>query len=58
MLTIANPNVASECAFSTGDHILDPFRSSLTPNCVQTLVGIQDWLREETNTISAKENLE
>uniref|UniRef100_A0A3Q7JAS0 HAT C-terminal dimerisation domain-containing protein n=1 Tax=Solanum lycopersicum TaxID=4081 RepID=A0A3Q7JAS0_SOLLC len=31
LLSIPMSSVASECAFSTGDRILDPFRSSLTP---------------------------
>uniref|UniRef100_A0A3Q7JLR4 HAT C-terminal dimerisation domain-containing protein n=1 Tax=Solanum lycopersicum TaxID=4081 RepID=A0A3Q7JLR4_SOLLC len=35
-------SVSWECAFSTGDRILDPFRSLLTPKCVQCLICVQD----------------
>jgi len=51
-------SVASECAFSTGGRILDPFRSSLTPKCVQCLICVQDWLRQETKPICVEESLE
>ncbi|KAI8552716.1 hypothetical protein RHMOL_Rhmol06G0288400 [Rhododendron molle] len=39
---------ASESAFSTGGRVLDPFRSSLSPSMVETLVwsvymGLPDW---------------
>jgi hypothetical protein len=37
--------VASESAFSTGGHILDPFRSSLSPLTVEALVCTQNWIR-------------
>ncbi|KAM3309138.1 hypothetical protein P3S67_010882 [Capsicum chacoense] len=51
-------SVASECAFSTGGRILDPFRSLLTSKCVQCLICVQDWLRQETSPICVEENLE
>ncbi|CAL2258051.1 unnamed protein product [Prunus armeniaca] len=38
-------SVASESAFSTTGRVLDPFRSSLTPNIMKALVCTQDWLR-------------
>ncbi|KAK1379810.1 hypothetical protein POM88_026554 [Heracleum sosnowskyi] len=37
--------VASESAFSTSGHILDPFRSSLSPKLVEALVCTQSWLK-------------
>ncbi|KAH0678916.1 hypothetical protein KY284_020001 [Solanum tuberosum] len=58
VLTIPMSSVASECAFSTGGRILDPFRSSLTPKCVQCLICVQDWLRQETKPICVEESLE
>ncbi|TMW80150.1 hypothetical protein EJD97_023523 [Solanum chilense] len=51
-------SVASECVFSTGGRILDPFRSSLTPKYVQCLICVQDWLRQETKPICVEESLE
>ncbi|KAH0730521.1 zinc finger BED domain-containing protein RICESLEEPER 2-like [Solanum tuberosum] len=51
-------SVASKCAFSTGGRILDRFKSSLTPKCVQSLVCAQDWLRKEPNSICVEESLE
>ncbi|CAE5959417.1 unnamed protein product [Arabidopsis arenosa] len=38
-------NVSSESVFSTGDRILDPYRSSLTPFMVETLILLQNWLK-------------
>ena len=58
VLAIPMSSVASECAFSTGGRILDPFRSSLTPKCVQCLICVQDWLRQETKPIFVEESLE
>ncbi|XP_070005868.1 zinc finger BED domain-containing protein RICESLEEPER 2-like [Nicotiana sylvestris] len=57
MLAIPISSVESECAFSTGGRILDSFRSSLTPKCVQALICVHDWLREEKNHISVEEDL-
>ncbi|KAH0657808.1 hypothetical protein KY289_026556 [Solanum tuberosum] len=58
VLAIPMSSVASECAFSTGGRILDPFRSSLTLKCVQCLICVQDWLRQETKPICVEESLE
>ena len=37
--------VASESAFSTEGHIVDPFQSSLSPFMVQNLICPQNWLQ-------------
>nr|XP_009792657.1 PREDICTED: uncharacterized protein LOC104239667 [Nicotiana sylvestris] len=58
VLAIPISSVASECVFSTGGHILDSFRSSLTPKWEQALICVQDWFREEKNPISVEEDLE
>ena len=48
VLAIPVSTVASESAFSTGGRILDPFRSSLSPNTVEALVCAQNWLRSSS----------
>lgn len=58
VLSIPISNVASECAFSTSGHILDSFRSSLTPKLVQTLVCLQDWIRSESQPVSIEEDID
>ncbi|XP_075640576.1 zinc finger BED domain-containing protein RICESLEEPER 2-like [Castanea sativa] len=45
VLAVPVSTVASESAFSTGDHIVDPFLSSLSPLMVQNLVCAQNWLQ-------------
>ena len=49
VLAIPISSVTSECAFSRGGRVLDPFRSSLTPKIVQSLICVQDWLRSESS---------
>ncbi|KAI8554479.1 hypothetical protein RHMOL_Rhmol05G0102500 [Rhododendron molle] len=44
VLAMPVSTVASESAFSTGGCVLDPFRSSLSPSMVETLVCTQNWL--------------
>ncbi|KAG5565732.1 hypothetical protein RHGRI_001598 [Rhododendron griersonianum] len=44
VLAVPVSTVASESAFSTGGRVLDPFRSSLSPSMVETLVCTQNWL--------------
>ncbi|XP_055823973.1 zinc finger BED domain-containing protein RICESLEEPER 1-like [Solanum dulcamara] len=59
VLAVPVSSVASESAFSTGGRLLDSFRSSLTPNLVQALVCLQDWLRSEKlqQSVSVEEDL-
>ncbi|XP_020272159.1 zinc finger BED domain-containing protein RICESLEEPER 2-like [Asparagus officinalis] len=45
VLAIPISIVTSESTFSTGGRVLDPFRSSLTPRMVQSLVYTFDWLQ-------------
>ncbi|KAM3358801.1 hypothetical protein P3S68_021734 [Capsicum galapagoense] len=58
VLVIPIFSVASECAFSTGGQVIEPFRSSLTPKLVQSLICLQDWLRSESTPITIEEDLE
>ena len=45
MLAVPVSTVASELAFSIGGRILDPFRSSLALEMVQSLICTQNWLQ-------------
>ena len=58
VLAIPVSTVASECAFSTGGRVLDPFRSSLSPKKVEALVCAQDWLRRSLEPVDDEEELE
>jgi hypothetical protein len=57
LLAIPISTVASESAFSTGGHVLDDFRSSLTPTMVERLICASDWIRG-SNVVSIEENEE
>ncbi|PON31795.1 LOW QUALITY PROTEIN: HAT, C-terminal dimerization domain containing protein [Parasponia andersonii] len=37
--------VSTVASFSTGGHVVDPFRSSLTPKTIKALICTQNWLR-------------
>ena len=58
ILAVPVSTVASESTFSTGGHVLDVFRSSLTPKIVEALICTQDWLRIHKQPVSIKENIE
>ncbi|KAL2238023.1 UNVERIFIED_CONTAM: Zinc finger BED domain-containing protein RICESLEEPER 2 [Sesamum indicum] len=40
--------VALETAFSTNGHVLNAFRSSLSPKIVQAIIYAQDWFRKDS----------
>ena len=58
VLAILVSTVASECAFSIGGRVLDPFRSLLSPKKVEALVCAQDWLRRSLEPVDDDEELE
>ncbi len=45
VLAVPVSTIASESVFSTGGRILDPFRSSLSPDMVQVIFCSQNWLK-------------
>ena len=57
MLAIPVSTVASECTFSTGGHVLDSFRTSLTPRIVKAFICAQDWLRSSNTPLKVEENI-
>ncbi|XP_055830975.1 zinc finger BED domain-containing protein RICESLEEPER 2-like [Solanum dulcamara] len=60
VLVVPISSVASQSAFSMGGRLLDSFRSSLTPNLVQALVCLQNWLQSEKlqQSVSVEEDLD
>jgi hAT family C-terminal dimerisation region len=50
--------VPSESAFSTGERILDPFRSSLSPKTIESLICGQNWLRSSKVQYEFREEME
>ncbi|KAG7572298.1 Ribonuclease H-like superfamily [Arabidopsis suecica] len=51
VLAIQVSSAASESAFSTSGRVLDPYRSCLTPNMIEALLCLQQWMR---NTMAAE----
>ncbi|KAE8656998.1 hypothetical protein F3Y22_tig00116997pilonHSYRG00778 [Hibiscus syriacus] len=56
VLVIPISTVASESTFSTGGHVHDSFRTSLTPKIVEALFCTQDWLRTSRIEENVKDN--
>ncbi|KAL8109156.1 hypothetical protein AgCh_025301 [Apium graveolens] len=57
ILPIPVSTFALESAFSTGGHVLDSFRTSLTPRMVEALICAQDWLRTAKQPFIIEESL-
>ncbi|XP_077243150.1 zinc finger BED domain-containing protein RICESLEEPER 2-like isoform X2 [Tasmannia lanceolata] len=58
ILAIPVSAVASDSAFSSGEQVLDQFRSSLTPKLVECLICTKDWLTSSSTPIEVEESLE
>lgn len=46
VLAVPISTVASESTFSAGGRVIDPYRSTLTPNTVEMLICGGDWIRQ------------
>ncbi|KAL2240865.1 UNVERIFIED_CONTAM: Zinc finger BED domain-containing protein RICESLEEPER 2 [Sesamum indicum] len=57
ILAVPVSTVASDATFSTGGHVLDAFRSSLSPKIVQAIIYAQDWICKDSKPISIEEDL-
>ena len=56
-MAIRMSTIALESAFSTGGHVLDPFRSSLAPKTVEALICAQNWLKNSSKPINLREEM-
>ena len=56
-MAIRMSTIALESAFSTGGHVLDPFRSSLAPKTVEALICAQSWLKNSSKPINLREEM-
>ena len=45
IIAVPASTIASESAFSTGSRVLSDFRSWMTPEIVEALVCLQDWIK-------------
>ena len=57
MLVIPMSIITSGSVFSTGGHIFDNFRSSLTPKMVEALICTHDWLHISKTPLAIEESL-
>ena len=55
VMAVPLSTIASESAFRTGGHVLDPFSSSLSPLTVETLICCQNWLKSTSSPVKFRE---
>ncbi|XP_050899177.1 zinc finger BED domain-containing protein RICESLEEPER 2-like isoform X2 [Lathyrus oleraceus] len=58
MLAIPISTMTSESAFSTGERVVDPYRSSLTPTTIEALICTQDWLKGTSSSLITNEDFD
>ncbi|XP_038890289.1 zinc finger BED domain-containing protein RICESLEEPER 1-like [Benincasa hispida] len=58
LLAVPVSIVASESVFNTIRRVIDPFRTSLSPTTIESLVCAQNWLRSEQISIGLRQYLE
>jgi len=50
--------VASESTFSSGDRIVDSFRTSLSGSMIEALICLQSWLRSPSDVVDLRKYVE